>query len=107
MSLATASRVTRLQWFARAVIDELWKEVGEFDPERVRYAAIQAGLIVPQLVTEENIEEICSPVELKPGDTYYAFSDDLTDVNWHELEADEIEEASVEITRTEARDTNA
>lgn len=90
MSLKTASRETRLQWFARAVMDAAWMG-GDVCGGDIQEWALQAGLIVPDTVTEENRHEIYNGEYFDIGDTFYRFSPDLEDVAWDEIKPDEEE----------------
>lgn len=90
MSLKTASRETRLQWFARAVMDAAWMG-GDVCGGDIQEWALQAGLIVPDTVTEENRHEIYNGEYFDIGDTFYRFSPDLEDVAWDEIEQGEDE----------------
>src|SRR5690606_8149153 len=84
MSLKTASRETRLQWFARTVVDATWMGSDVCGGD-IQEWALQAGLIVPDTVTEENHHEIANGEYFDIGDTFYRFYPDL-EVNWNEIE---------------------
>ena len=90
MSLKTASRETRLQWFARAVVEATWMGSDVCGGD-IQEWAVQAGLIVPDTVTEENRHEISNGEYFDIGDTFYRFSPDLEDVDWNEIKPDEEE----------------
>ena len=96
MPLRDASRETRLQWFARQVIDATW--MGTPDGTDIQEWALAAGLITQHRVTQDDVDgntDALSCIEnaehLSVGDDYYKFSADLEaeNVRWSELGAAE------------------
>lgn len=95
MALKDASRETRLQWFARAVIDASWS--GDVDATDVQTWAKAAGLVNEHTATAADIEAMDrgdGPLVnmenaecMTAGDTWMTFSADLEarNVNWREL----------------------
>lgn len=84
MSLETADRITRLQWFARRVLDMGFE--ASLDGSDAQAAALKAGLIREETATEENQDNWPEHVEL--GDPYYMFSEDLSEVDWDQLKTE-------------------
>lgn len=82
MALKDASREVRLQWFARQILDDA--RHGDVDGGDVQSYAEQAGLIVSQIATEEDIEKYDLD-GTEPGDSFYRFSPDLEDVDWKQM----------------------
>ena len=85
MSLKNADRQTRLQWFARQVIDAMWNSFGDVDGGDIQDWAAQAGLLVEDTVTKENHDTIIEGECLDVGDTFYRFSPDLIEVDWGQI----------------------
>lgn len=95
MSLKDARRETRLQWFARQVIDASWS--GDVDALDVQAWAKAAGLVNEHTATAADIEAMdrgegpLANMEngecMTAGDTWHTFSSDLDaqNVNWREL----------------------
>lgn len=81
MPLETADRVTRLQLFARRVLDAGW--TASLDGADAEAFALKAGLIHQVEATDDNQDHWPENVEL--GDTFYMFTDDLSDVDWSQL----------------------
>ncbi|HAF39549.1 MAG TPA: hypothetical protein DCG72_11240 [Gammaproteobacteria bacterium] len=86
MSLDTADQTTRLQWFARQIVDCSWNGY-DADGGLIQSLALKARLIHP--VVAKAGEEDEWPQDVEEGDTYYMFTKDLAEVDWDQLKPTE------------------